>query len=129
MKHVFILCLAVLSISVFSFCNQYRSLSNATKVSQLNGNPFMYNLSKSLLKTTSRYLVEKGIQSAAQKLNLLTPLSSIITDPAQTSGFVSLLQNNYKIPSDKLLKNYSSLSTVRDLIYFVANNGRSFKFS
>ena len=128
MKNYSLIFLLVISLAGFQSCNQYRSISTATKVSQLSGNPFMYNLSKSLLKNTARYLVEKNITQAVGKLNLLTPLSSIITNPEHVGGYMSMLSTAYKIPAGKLAKSYNTLSTVKDLISFVGKNGESFNF-
>ena len=123
----FILLLICCAIT-FNGCREYVSLTNATKVSQLTGNPFIYNLSKSMMKNTAKFMIEKGIKSAVSKVNLLTPLSAVITNPSHIGDYTSMLSSVYKIPGSKLSKAYSSLSSVKDLIYFVANNGQKFNF-
>lgn len=128
MKKYILFALLTFSCLAFNSCNQYRSLTSATKVAQLSGNPFMYNLSKSILKNTVHYLIQQKIQHTIGKINLLTPLSSIITNPGQVDGYKNMLNAAYNIPTDKLTKSYNTLSNVRDLISFVAKNGRSFNF-
>lgn len=124
---------AFLFVSLFALfsltgCKEYTSLTNATKVSQLSGNPFIFNLSKSILRNTGKFLVEKGLKGVTSKLNLTTPLSSVISDPSQIGDYTNMLSSTYKIPAGALAKKYSSLSSVKDLIYFVANHGQKFNF-
>ena len=129
MKKIILLsCLSFLYAASLTSCKEYTSLTNASKITQLKGNPFIYNVSKSLLKNTTNYMASKGLKSAITKINLLTPLSSIITSPDQIEGYANMLSNFYSIPSGKLIKRYSTLSSVKDLIYFVANNGQKFNF-
>ncbi len=129
MKNLYVLFI-VCMLGVFSFtgCKEYTSLNNASKISQLYGNPFLYNLSKSILKNTSKFLLTKGLKSNAGKVNLLTPLSSIITSPEHVDEYKEMLCTVYKIPVAKLAKKYNSLSSVKDLLSFVATNGQKFNF-
>lgn len=120
--------ISLFTLFTMSSCKEYTSLTNATKVSQLNGNPFIYNLSKSILRNTGKFLIEKGMKGIGTKLNLTTPLSAIISDPSHIGDFTNMLSSTYKIPSGALAKKYSSLSSVKDLIYFVANHGQKFNF-
>jgi hypothetical protein len=112
----------------FTSCKEYVSLMNATKVTQLSGNPFIFNLSKSILKNTAKYMAANSLKSAVSKINLLTPLSAIISSPQHLDGYRDMLASAYKIPEAKLAKSYSSLSSVKDLVSFVANNGQKFSF-
>lgn len=124
----------ILSILLFTSiactsCNEYKSFSSATKVSQLSGNPFYYQLSKSVLKNIGSFLVEKELKSTVGKLNLTTPLSSILTTTDNTAAFKSMLGNSYKISSRKLNSaNFDQLGNIKNLISFVAKNGSHFNF-
>lgn len=131
MKKIHILLLATFIISTASLtsCNEYKSFSSATKVSELAGNPFYYQLSKSLLKNMSNFLIEKGLKKTVGKLNLTTPLSSILTTADQISSFKSMLGTAYKIPSKKLdSASFDQVGTMKDLVGFVAKNATHFNF-
>ena len=99
MKTCYTFSIILLTLFVFSFtsCKRYVSLSNASKVSQLSENPFMFNLAKSMLKNTANYMLAQGLKSATGKINLMTPLVSIISSPDKIGGFTDMLSNLYKI--------------------------------
>lgn len=122
--HIALLLATVFSVSTIS-CNQYRSMSSASKVSQLSGNPFMYQLSKSVLKNITTFMAEKGLKSTVGKLNLLSPISAIVSNPADVSSLKNMLSTAYSIAPKKLDTQFSSLTNMKDLITFVAANGRS----
>ena len=122
-----LLLLAVIGISATS-CNQYRSVSTATKVSQLSGNPFYFNLAKNLKKNIVNFMAINAIQSS-EKLNLLTPISSILKTGEQINGFKNMLSTAYQIYPKKLDQGFDKLGNMRDLISFIAQNGRNFNFS
>lgn len=124
-----ILAIFILSTVSLTSCNEYKSFSSATKLSELSGNPFYYQLSKSLLKNMGSFLVEKGLKSTVGKLNLTTPLSSIMTTADNITAFKSMLGTAYKIPSKKLdSANFDQLGNVKDLVGFVAKNATHFGF-
>jgi hypothetical protein len=129
MKKIHILLLLVTLTGIFSTgCNEYRSLSSASKVSQLSGNPFMYQLSKSVMKTMGKYMLEKGIKSTVGKINLMSPLSGLFSNSSDLSGLKDLLVSTYKIAPKKADAQFGNLQNVRDLIGFVAKNGKNFNF-
>jgi hypothetical protein len=129
MKKIHILLLLVALTGIFSTgCNEYRSLSSASKVSQLSGNPFMYQLSKSVMKTLGNYMLEKGIKSTVGKINLMSPLSGLFSNSSDLSGLKDLLVSTYKIAPKKADAQFGNLQNVRDLIGFVAKNGKNFNF-
>ena len=123
-----LLVLFMVSIATTS-CNQYRSISSATKVSQLGGNPFYFNLSKSILKNLGTFLTDKGLKKSVGKINLMTPISSILTNNDQVSEFKKLLTTAYQVYPKKIESSFGKIGNVRDLIMFVAYNGRNFNFS
>jgi hypothetical protein len=108
-------------------CNQYRSLGSVTKLSQLSGNPFYFNLTKSLLKNTGNFLSTSGIKPDS-KLGLLTPLTSVLKTGDQMSGFKNMLASTYQVYPQKLEKGFGSIGNMKDVVSFVASNGRNFKF-
>lgn len=127
MKKLFVyFCSLTLVIFTVSSCNEYKSISSATKVSQLAGNPFMYQLSKSLLKNTKNFMADNDIKMSSGKLNLLTPLASLFSQGDQINTYKQMLREEYQVPSKKLDLGFSKLRTVKDLVVFVAKNGRSF---
>ncbi|HMN31857.1 MAG TPA: hypothetical protein PKA54_00635 [Chitinophagaceae bacterium] len=119
------LLIAFLMISVSS-CNNYTSMTQATKISQLKGNPFMYNVSKSVISNLKQHAKSSGLD--VSNLTLLTPVSSIFTTDNQLGGFKEMLMKNYHIPTLKMNKGFSSIVTIKDLIRFIATNGRGFNF-
>ncbi|MEZ5046471.1 MAG: hypothetical protein R2831_05715 [Chitinophagaceae bacterium] len=127
MNKLFIL-LLVSAVFSFTSCNQYRSISSVTKLSQLSGNPFMYQLSKSMLKNIGNYMIQKGIQSTVGKANLLSPLSGLFSKADDIAGLKNLLSTAYGIAPKKLDAGYGNLGNVKDLIGFVAKNGTNFRF-
>ncbi|MBL7765958.1 MAG: hypothetical protein JNJ58_07700 [Chitinophagaceae bacterium] len=113
-------------IFCLSACNEYKSITSATKVSHLAGNPFMYQLSKSILKNTKNFMADNDIKMSGGKLNLLTPLASVFTQGDQINTYKQMLREEYQVPVKKLDLGFSKLRTMKDLIMFIAKNGRSF---
>lgn len=117
-----------LGMSTLNSCNEYRSLTSASKVSQLSGNPFMYQLSKSIIKLIGHFMEEKGIKSTVGKINLMSPLSGLLSNTNDMAGLKDLLMTSFKI-APKKMNQFDNLSTVRDIVGFVAKNGSSFNFN
>lgn len=127
MKKLNVTLLLVFSLAIFNTsCNRYVSIHNATKIGELRGNPFMYQVSKSVVKNLSKYSEKAGIKS--DKINLLTSLSSIYSSSEQIGGLKDMLTLAYNIPAQTINSNFGNLSTVKDLIGFVAKNGKGFNF-
>lgn len=111
----------------FSSCNEYRSITNANKLSQLSGNPFMYQLSKSVLKNAATYMAEKAIKSTVGKASLLSPLSGLFSNASDLDGFRSMIGSTYGV-SNKKMAAMSQAQNIKDLVMFVAKNGSKFNF-
>ena len=129
MKNVYIL-IIVLSLGLGSLtgCNEYRTLTSASKVSQLSGNPFMYQLSKTVIKLIGHFMEEKVIKSTVGKINLMSPLSGLISNTNDLAGLKDLLMRSFKI-APKKMNQFDTLANVRDLVSFVAKNGSNFNFN
>ena len=108
-------------------CNTYTSMSAATKVTELKGNPFMYQLSKAVIKNLGNYAVKSGSKHTG-KIQLLSTISSIFSTDDQIAGLKDLLTLSYKISPQKINKDFSKLVTIKDLISFVEKNGKGFNF-
>ena len=117
----------LVSVGLFSSCNEYKSFSNATKVSQLSGNPFMYNLSKGMLGQLKTIALTAGNKADVKKINLLTPISQILKTQEQLSTFKNVLNTVYKVPVKKMDASWAGIGTIKDLVTFVAKNGRNFQ--
>lgn len=119
--------LLVLIIALFSTsCNKYVSMSSATKVGELRGNPFMYQVSKSVVKNICKFAEKNKISTG--KIGLLTSLSSIFSTADQIGGVKDLVSLVYNIPAKKVNNEFAKLSTIKDLISFIAKNGKGFNF-
>jgi hypothetical protein len=119
--------LVVLAAGGISSCNEYRSFNNVTKISQLGGNPFYYKLSKGMIRNLSHFADGEGMKSAVGKLNLLSPLSSVLTNADQISRFKNSIGSMYKI-APKNLNQFTGGGTVKDLVGFVAKHGTKFPY-
>ena len=102
-------------------------MSSATKISELRGNPFMYQLSKAVVKNLGSYALKAGVKNIG-KINLLSNLSSIFTTSDQVAGLKDLLTLSYKISPKKVNADFGKLSNVKDLIEKKKKNGRGFNF-
>lgn len=122
-----VLMLCLLSVSLLmTGCNEYKSFSSASKVSQLSGNPFMYRLSKGILATIKDVAARSGNKSATKGLNLTTTLATVLTTPEQVSALKNQLLNDYKVPMKKMDALWGNVGTVKDLVAMVAKHGRNF---
>lgn len=114
---------ALLTVS----CNTYKSIQNVEKVSQLSGNPFVKDVAKSVMKNIGAYTKKMGITTPG-KLNLITPLSSIFTTADHINGLKDLIATKYMISPKKLNTDFGKMGTIRDLVHYVARNGKGFQF-
>jgi hypothetical protein len=80
------------------------------------------------MKNVARFLKQDNIVPD-EKLNLLTPLSSLLKSGDQVNSFKKMLSDNYQIYPKKLDEKFSTVGNMCDLIGFVAQNGRNFKFN
>lgn len=110
--HIFLFITAVSLVSLHS-CNEYRSFNSVTKVSQLSGNPFYYNLSKGIIKHIGSFLIQEGLKGNVGKVNLLTIVNSIATTAEHVTKLRDMLGVAYHIPAAKL-NGFSSTGTVKD---------------
>jgi hypothetical protein len=117
---------AVVSLASLVSCNEYKSINSATKISQLSGNTFMYNLSKSMLSEIKTIASLAGNKADVKKINLITPIAQVLKTQEQISTFKNVLNTVYKVPVKKLDAGWGNLGTIKDLVMFVAKNGRSF---
>ncbi len=123
-----LLLVLILSSLTFVSCNEYKSFSSASKVSQLGGNPFLYNLSKGMLKDLKNNLIENGLKGSIKNMNLTTPLATILKTPDQITKFKTMLNTIYMVPTKKMDAQWGNLGSVKDLVSFVAKNGKKFNF-
>jgi hypothetical protein len=126
LKSTFFALVAVVSLASLVSCNEYKSINSATKISQLSGNTFMYNLSKSLLSEIKTIASLAGKKADVKKINLITPIAQVLKTQEQISTFKNVLNTVYKVPVKKLDAGWGNLGTIKDLVMFVAKNGRSF---
>jgi hypothetical protein len=126
LKSTFFALVAVVSLASLVSCNEYKSINSATKISQLSGNTFMYNLSKSMLSEIKTIASLAGNKADVKKINLITPIAQVLKTQEQISTFKNVLNTVYKVPVKKLDAGWGNLGTIKDLVMFVAKNGRSF---
>ena len=126
LKSTFFALVAVVSLASLVSCNEYKSINSATKISQLSGNTFMYNLSKSLLSEIKTIASLAGKKADVKKINLITPIAQVLKTQEQISTFKNVLNTVYKVPVKKLDAGWGNLGTIKDLVMFVAKNGRNF---
>jgi hypothetical protein len=127
MKKITNLVLLAITVTLLaSSCNNYRSISTVTKISQLKGNPFMYQLSKTLLKNVAAYATKIGAKGSG-KVNMVTPIADVFSGD-QMGGLKELMTLTYNIPQKRINKEFDKLSTFRDLIMYVGKYGKGFNF-
>lgn len=118
---------SVFTLLLCSSCNSYTSLTQANKIGQLRGNPFMFQVSKSVISSLKSYAKTNGI--SVNEVTLLSPLSTIFTNPEQLGAFKRDIFKNYKVVSNyKTMNEYREVKTVKELINFISKNGRGFNF-
>ncbi len=114
--------LGVAALSTFNSCDTYHSLSSAKNIAQLAANPFIQNVAKSLVKNTGATLLQNGVKDFP-KLGLNTSLSSLLSSAQAVSGFKNMLSSTYGISNSIVERNFSKLSTLRDVVGLVSTTG------
>lgn len=107
-------------------CNQYRSMTTASKISDLSGNPFYRTLSKSMMKNIDEFLKEQGQKKSLGKVNFETTLRNFLTTSEQWVLFKKMIGDFYKISDMHMDQQFASLTSVKDLIQFTARYGTKF---
>ena len=118
-KFFIIAIIGTLSLSTFNSCDTYHSLSNATSIAKLSGNPFTQNVAKSLVKNIGNMLIQNGVKNAG-KLGLNTNMFSLLSSAQAISGFKNMLSSTYGISNSLIEKNYNKLNTLRDVVGLVS---------
>ena len=124
-----ILLFVVVVIFTVSSCNTYHSINTASNVRQLSANPFMQKVARSVIQNMTQEVIDKGLTSFKGKPLLRSTLSSLLNTPQSVSAFKNMVSATYGISQNRVNENYSKWSTVRDVIGFVANNGKRFDFN
>ncbi len=129
MKNSLLLVAIALFTLAFSSCNTYHSINSAKNVAQLSANPFVKKVARSVISNISKNVIGKGLTSFKGKPLLRSSLSSLLNTSQSVSTFKNMLTNTYGIPQTKVESNYKNMGTVRDVIGFVAKNGKQFDFN
>lgn len=120
--------IVVLSLS-FSSCNSYHSIRDAKSVAQLSANPFMQKVARSVMQGMTQNIISKGMTSFKGKPLLRSSLSSLLNTSQSVSSFKNMLTTTYGIGKGSVDANYDKMKTVRDVVGFVAKNGKRFNFN
>lgn len=120
--------LVLLSLS-FASCNTYHSIRTAKNVQQLSANPFMQKVARSVIQNLSENIIAKGMTSFKGKPLLRSNLSSLLNTSRSVNAFKNMLSTSYGISQSKVDARYNEMKTIRDVIGFVAQNGRRFNFN
>jgi len=112
-----------------SSCNTYYSLRTAKNVQQLSCNSFNQKVARSLIRSISTEVINKGLTSYQGTPLLNSTLGSMFNTPQSESAFKKLLTKKYGIDDDKVNANFDKLQTMRDATAFVAKNGKRFDFN
>ncbi len=130
MKKISLLLFAMALVAFsFSSCNTYRSVNSAKNLRQLSANPFMKKVARSVIQNISNKIIGQGLTSFKGKPLLRSTLSSLLNTSQSASKFKTMLSSAYGIPQGKVNANYSNWGTVRDVIGFVAKNGKRYNFN
>jgi len=123
--------LLLIALVLFSFtsCNRYHSLENAKSVRQLSANPFLKKVARSVIKNISEDVISKGTTSFKGKPLMRSSLSTLLNTTQSVSDFKSMVSNTYGISKSTVESKYSSWNSVRDVIGFVAKNGKRYDFN
>jgi hypothetical protein len=121
-----VLCTVTFTISS---CGNYQSIRSAKNVRQLSGNPFMQKVARSVIQNISDEIISKGLTSFKGKPLLQSSLGSMLNTGESVATFKNMISQQYRIQSTVVNNNYSKWKTVRDVIGFVAKNGKRFNFN
>jgi hypothetical protein len=121
-RTLLLIAVSTFGLSTLNSCDTYHSLTNASSVAQLAGNPFMQNVARSLLKNMTGMLMQNGIQNIG-KLGLNTNLSSLLSSATAISGFKNMLGSTYGLSNNIIDKNFSKLGSIKDVVGLVASSG------
>jgi hypothetical protein len=127
-KNSLLLVFALVLIS-FTSCNRYHSINNAKSVRQLGANPFLKKVARSVITNISQDVISKGMTSFKGKPLLRSSLSSLLNTSQSVSTFKNMISNTYGIPKSTVESKYSGWNSVRDVIGFVAKNGKRYDFN
>jgi formate hydrogenlyase subunit 4 len=122
-KSILLLAIFFISIGSFNSCTEYKSLSNATSIAQLGGNPFLQTVAKTVIKEMGNMLIQNGMKNVASKIGLNTNLASILTTPAAVGGFKNMLTGAFKLPTNLVDQKLSSLVNIKDVVNLASNSG------
>lgn len=81
------------------------------------------------MRNISTNIISKGLTSFKGKPLLRSSLGSLLNTSQSVSAFKGLLTSSYGISESKVDANYKNMNTVRDVISFVARNGKKFDFN
>lgn len=126
MKKVHIILVIAYSIFGLTACNEYRSMTTASKVSDLGGNPFYRTLSKSVLKNIDGFIKTQDQKKSIGIINFQTSMKTFLTTTSQWNTFRDKMGEFYHIADRPLSQQFGSLTTVKDLILFTARYGTKF---
>ena len=127
MKNIFItlLAFAAMTFSLTS-CSHYKSIENAERMVDLARNTFMKRLSKSIMGDI-RQIAQQEKTNLTSSIKLTSVLSSVV--PSTSMGiFINTLSTKYNIPLSKIEEGKNQWRAIRDVIGFVAKNGKGFEF-
>ncbi len=124
-----LLCAFTLVVFSLSSCNNYKSIHSAKNVRQLSANPFMKKVARSVIQNISQKIIAQGMTSFKGKPLLRSSLNAMLNTSKSVSTFKSMVSNAYGISKNKVNANYKNWNTVRDVISFVAKNGKRYNFN
>ena len=124
-----LLSILFLGILALSSCNSYHGIGTATKLSQLSANPFLQKMGNSVITNIRQEVIGKGLTSFKGKPKLLSPLNALFNTPESVSTFKGMLSNKYGLSANTVESNYGKWNTVKDVIGFVARNGKKYDFT
>lgn len=128
-KTTYILCALTFLTFSFTSCNRYHSVSHARNVRQLSANPFLSKVARSVIRNISDNIIAKGLTSFKGKPLLRSSLGSLLNTTQSVSAFKNSISTTYGISQGKVNNSYGQWNTVRDVINFVAKNGKKYDFN
>lgn len=117
-----ILFIAFVTLLSFNSCSTYTSLSNASSISDLRGNPFIKTVAVHVIENTSYMLNKNGLQKNARVLDLNSNLEDILTTPRSIIAFKSMLVKTYRLPKSSVESNMRVMQNIKDVIEFASTS-------